>query len=46
MMGGLDWSALPMVCDLIGINDPEPVVLQLVMIRDHNRTAWEIMTCP
>jgi len=41
MMGGLDWAALPMVCDLLGIHDLEPLVFQLLMIRDHNRTAGE-----
>ncbi len=40
-MGGLDWTALPLVCDLLGIRDPEPLVLQLITIRDHNRTAVE-----
>ena len=41
MMGGLDWAALPMVCDLLGIHDLEPLVFQLLMIRDHNRAAGE-----
>lgn len=39
MMGGLDWPALPMVCDLLGIADPEPLVFQLIKIRDHHRTG-------
>lgn len=37
MMGGLDWSALPVVCDLLGIADPESLVRHLVMIRDYDR---------
>lgn len=34
-MGGLDWSALPMVTELLGIADPEKLIRQLVALRDH-----------
>lgn len=34
-MGGIDWSALPMVIDLLGVSDPETLIAQLVAIRDH-----------
>jgi len=35
MMSGLDWSALPIVCDLLGVSDPEHLVQQLILLRDH-----------
>lgn len=35
MMGGLDWAALPMVCDLLGIDDPEHLIHQLIILRDN-----------
>lgn len=33
-MRGLDWSALPTVCEMLGIVDVERLVVQLVAIRD------------
>ncbi len=33
-MGGIDWSALPIVVDLLGIADPDILIHQLVTIRD------------
>lgn len=36
-MGGLDWTALPIVCELLGIEDPEPFIHQLVTLREHGR---------
>lgn len=36
-MGGLDWQALPIVVDLLGISDPEDLILQLVTVREHTR---------
>lgn len=38
-MGGLDWSALPVVLEVLGIDDPEPVIRQLIILRDHGRNA-------
>ena len=35
LMGGIDWSALPIVIDLLGVSDPEALITQLVAIRDH-----------
>ena len=29
IMGGLDWQALPIVVDMLGISDPEDLILQL-----------------
>lgn len=34
-MSGLDWAALPVVADLLDIEDIEGVVACLVAIRDH-----------
>lgn len=34
-MGGLDWTALPIVCDVLGVQDIETLIVQLVAIRDH-----------
>ena len=33
-MGGIDWSALPVVAEILGIDDIETFVVQLVAIRD------------
>jgi len=34
MMGGLNWQALPVVVELLGIDDIELLVEQLIIIRD------------
>ncbi len=36
-MGGLDWTALPIVAELLGIEDIDTLIAQLVALRDHNR---------
>lgn len=36
-MGGLDWQALPIVVDMLGIADPEDLIMQLVAVREHTR---------
>lgn len=36
LMGGLDWSALPLIVELLGVQDPETLILNLTTIRDHN----------
>ncbi len=36
-MGGLDWAALPVVADLLGYEDIEILISQLVAIRDHKK---------
>jgi len=36
-MGGLDWSALPVVCAMLGISDPERLIHNLIAIRDQHR---------
>lgn len=34
MGGALDWSAIPHLVDLLGVDDVELFILQLVQIRD------------
>lgn len=34
-MGGIDWAALPVICEMLGIEDVETLIVQLVAIRDH-----------
>lgn len=36
-MGGLDWQALPIVADMLGITCIETFVAQLAAIRDYQR---------
>lgn len=35
MMGGLDWAALPIVVDLLGVEDVETLIAQLTTLRDN-----------
>mgnify|MGYP003451770531 FL=1 len=37
IMGGIDWAALPVIAEMLGIGDIETLVLQLVAIRDAQR---------
>jgi hypothetical protein len=39
MGGTLDWAGLPIVCELLGIHDPERLIHQLNGIREHQRTT-------
>lgn len=36
-MAGIDWAALPVIAEMLGIDDIETLVLQLVAIRDAQR---------
>lgn len=36
-MGGLDWAALPIVVEVLGVADPERLLHQLVTIREHEK---------
>lgn len=38
-MGGIDWSALPVVAELYGITDIDILIHQLVAIRDAQRES-------
>ena len=37
MAGQIDWAALPWVCDHLGIDDVDDVILDLMQIRDFQR---------
>lgn len=40
MLGGLEWAGLPIVAELLGIEDVETLVRQLIAIReDSNKRA-------
>ena len=34
MQGKIDWQALPLIFELLGIEDAEMVIKQLMLIRD------------
>lgn len=36
-MGGLDWQALPIIVEMLGIDDVDILIAQLIALRDHNR---------
>lgn len=36
-MGGLDWVALPIVVEILGIRDVESLIAQLVVLRDRDK---------
>jgi len=38
IMGGLDWSALPIIVEMLGVREPDVLITQLVAIRDAQRT--------
>jgi len=38
-MGGIDWAALPVVVEMLGVTDPELLITQLVAIRDHQNAT-------
>lgn len=37
MMGGIDWEAMPVVVELLGIDDIELLIEQLIQIREFKR---------
>lgn len=37
MGGAIDWAGLPIVCDLLGIADPERLIYHLAAIRQHQK---------
>jgi hypothetical protein len=42
LMGGqIEWSALPLLCEVYGIDDPDTHIHALVAIRDHVRRQNE-----
>jgi len=38
-MGGLDWGALDTVCALLGIENPDLLIHQLVVLRNAQSTG-------
>jgi hypothetical protein len=34
-MGGLDWAALPIVVEMLGITDVDTLIVQLAAVREH-----------
>ena len=39
LAGGLEWSALETVCEVLGIADVELLIYQLVAMREHMRAG-------
>jgi hypothetical protein len=37
LMGGLDWTALPVVVEMLGITDVDALVRDLVVIRESQK---------
>lgn len=37
----IDWSAVPIICDLLGIEDPAELIDDLLTIRRHAHKLWE-----
>ena len=35
MMGGLDWTGLDTVTEVLGVTDPELLIAQLVVLRNN-----------
>lgn len=35
-MGGLDWAGLPIVAALLGCDDPQQLIEQLLVIKTHH----------
>lgn len=35
MNGTIDWAGLPVICDLLGVDDPAELVDDLLTLRDH-----------
>jgi hypothetical protein len=36
-LGGMDWAGIPVVAELLGIDDIELLIRQLILIRDSQR---------
>jgi len=37
LMGGIDWAALPIVAEMLGFDNIEVLITQLVALRDNKR---------
>lgn len=40
-MGGIDWAALPVVAEMLGVNDIEALIADLVAIRGFQNRSIE-----
>lgn len=40
-MDGIDWTALPVVAEMLGLTDIEALIVQLTAIRDHQQRGKE-----
>jgi hypothetical protein len=36
-MGGIDWAAFPILCEIYGVVDVELIISQLVTIREYKK---------
>ncbi len=34
----MEWEAIPIVADILGVRDVERLIYQMTIIRDHQRT--------
>ncbi len=39
ILGGLDWAGLPVVAELLGVQDIESLIYHLKLIRDQNHVG-------
>ena len=37
LCGGMEWEAIPIVADILGVRDVERLIYQMTIIRDHQR---------
>jgi hypothetical protein len=37
MGGKIEWSSLPVMCELYGVDDPELLIMSLAIIRDRDQ---------
>lgn len=37
LLGGIDWAGLPLVAEILGYDDIELLITQLVVIRDREK---------
>lgn len=41
-MGGIEWGALEVVAEMLGVTDIEVLIVQLCAIRDHQNRMAEL----
>lgn len=42
LLGGVEWQGIPVVAEMLGIEDVEKLVHQLIAIRDHQAKQAEL----